>query len=156
MKRFVVFSIGISVFCSFALPASDAPVARQPADLLFGVTDTANRFATSTCECSVTISENGKELLDEPLLPWTGGPSLFDYQMPFTFPDPAVYHIVMTGNSTASGTFQSFQVSYDERVHENPNDTSADSGLVFDFAMIGLVLLIAGSLYLCYKEAARQ
>ena len=168
-------TLGILAALCFALPASahvwrtngnitvllhvnpiDAPIAGQPAELLFGVTDATNHFTASSCQCVVTVSENGKILLDKPLIPWTGGPSLFTYQMPFTFPDPAVYHVVVTGNPEASGTFQSFQVSYDERVNKNPDDPSADSGPVFYLTMSGASLLAIGSLYLVYREAKRQ
>ncbi|HVM77129.1 MAG TPA: hypothetical protein VMU07_03190 [Candidatus Paceibacterota bacterium] len=134
----------------------DAPVAGQPAELLFGITDAANQFATGTCQCSVEVSENGKVLLNKELIPWTGGPSLFTYEMPFTFPNPAVYSIVVTGSPKASGTFQNFQVSYDERVGRNPNDPSADSDPLFYLAMGGVAVLILGSLYLTYRQVKRE
>jgi hypothetical protein len=177
MKRIIVASLAGSLFFfSFALPASahmwltdgniavvmhvnpnDAPLAGQPAELLFGITDETGNFIPSTCKCEVAISGNGgREVLNAPLNPWTGGPSIFNYQLPFTFPDPAVYQIVVTGSPGASSTFQNFQVTYYERVAENPNDPSVNTSPTFDIVVAGSALLVVAAIYFSYREAKRQ
>ncbi len=135
---------------------NDDPIAGKPADLWLQVTDTTNRFNAKNCQCSVSISEGGKTLLSAPLSLWNGGPSIFAFSVPFTFPDPAVYGIVVTGAPEGTSKFQNFRVQYNLRVERNPDDPSADSGPEFYLIMAGLAVFIICTVYLWYREVRPQ
>lgn len=93
----------------------DDPIAAEPASLFFQVSDTSERFDPALCDCSVTISNQGQKLFGGSLFR-IGGPSIYSFTIPFTFPKKAVYSISVTGKPKAVGTFQSFQVQYDLRI----------------------------------------
>jgi hypothetical protein len=114
----------------------DDPIVNQPASMLFEITDKTNRFQVADCDCSVMISRQGQMLLNSPLLTFNT-PSIYEFTMPFTFPEKAVYEITFTGKPKTANAFQAFQVQYNLRVDRdagqaaNPQtNTSSDSGLM--------------------------
>ncbi|MEJ0021877.1 MAG: hypothetical protein WDN47_04890 [Candidatus Doudnabacteria bacterium] len=163
MKRIIFYVFLAVLFFGFAQPVSahvfktdgsitvlmhanpdDDPIAGQPASLLFGITDTANKFDPANCDCKVSISDKSKQLLDESLLRIAGAaPSLYALTIPFTFPERAVYSIVVTGAPKTAGAFQNFQVEYDLRVDRTAGNTEAGS-----FTNHWLLYLFLGVLFI--------
>lgn len=131
---------------------NDDPVADQPAELLFGITDTTKHFSVSNCDCAVTISKGAEQIASAPLTTLAPEPTIFSFSMPFTFPKAAVYHIVVTGSPKTSGAFQKFQVAYDLRVERDPNAVPSGLDWMSYLAIAGVVLIILISVYFVYRE----
>jgi hypothetical protein len=95
----------------------EKPVARQPAQLYFAVTDTSDAFLLDDCDCRVSVAMAGETLLDrafgpdDQALDWGANVARAD----FTFPSMGLYVATFQGTSK-SGAFTPFSLAYDVRV----------------------------------------
>jgi hypothetical protein len=102
----------------------DNPIAGKLATFFFEIKDRQRKFQQQDCNCTVTITENGKQLLSQQLdnanlVQPTGtsvDPTLNSPLFTFTFPEKAVYLLVLHGVPTIGGSFQPFTLTYDIRV----------------------------------------
>ncbi|MEO8065584.1 MAG: hypothetical protein ABI643_01865 [Candidatus Doudnabacteria bacterium] len=141
----------------------DDPIVGAAAALFFQIDDTANRFDQAQCDCSVEISKQGKKLFSSSLLR-IGGASIYAYTVPFTFPEKAVYSIVVTGKPKESELFQDFQVKYDLRVDRDQgqeatpatNSTSGRSAKLIAIIAVGFVVLAGLVIFFKSKRKSKQ
>lgn len=140
----------------------DDPIAKEPASLLFGVTDTTNKFTESACDCKVAISRGNATLLSTGLLHLATAPSLYSLTIPFTFPERAVYNITVTGTPKTPDAFQPFKTSFNLRVdrassstapHPATEDASSDGK---NALILGTVIILAVGLGLYFKNKIRS
>ncbi len=98
------------ITASLHVDPGDSPVAGEQASLIFLFDDETNRFRTTNCDCTVTISFTGSgEKLFTTILPRTG-------IVQFTFPEKSVYTVKIEGEPKKGFVFQSFTSSYEIRV----------------------------------------
>jgi hypothetical protein len=133
----------------------DDPVVAEPASLFFQVTDTAGRFDAAKCDCSVTISDQGKQLFSDSLLRIDGA-SIYGFTIPFTFPQKAVYGVVVTGKPKTLGAFQSFQVQFALRVDRTSGNTAAANLPGHWLVYLFLIVLFVGFLILWLKNRKKR
>lgn len=118
----------------------DDPTADRPATILLAITDQTSQFNPADCDCLVTVAEKNRQLLS--LHPQASQQtSIYDFAVPVTFPDRAVYQIMLSGTPKSAGQFQPFAVTYDLRVDRQaaaaPNQNAAT---IVDLIIAALVL----------------
>lgn len=149
-----------SITVLFHADPTDDPVAGQPAELYFGITDTTGRFSMDECNCSLTIANGEKQILNTILSTSVSNPSIFNFSVPFIFPEASVYQIIMTGTPKVKGAFQDFSVTYDLNVKRGSADVAAsnggavmnDQGWTSYLGLGGAILVVIASLYFIYRE----
>ncbi len=116
----------------------DDPIAGQPAAVLFQITDTANKFDSSKCDCSVTISRQNNILFTAPLLRVVGA-SIYDLTQAYTFQERGVHQITVNGKPKIAGEFQSFKVQHDLRIDRGGAPSSPENNNIL-FIISGLIV----------------
>ena len=123
----------------------DNPVSGTPSSLALFFSDRTNKFSLTNCICNLTILENGQTVDYQSLAAQQPGYS----QNPFTFPNPDVYTIKVSGNPKVAKDFQPFELDYIVRV-EPGGSTTNEADKPFSlwiwiglWGMIGAVLLAA-------------
>ncbi len=135
-----------SVSVLFHVDPDDDPVIGEQALLWFSVDDITSRFDPAQCDCRVSIirEESNEQLLNMPLLALTQGPSIFNYQIPFTFPEAGVYLIVITGSPKSANAFQPFTLQYDLRVTRQKGSSPSLSALLGHSGHLLHVIIVGG------------
>jgi hypothetical protein len=95
---------------------NDEPVAGEQASFFFEFKDKQNKFRPQNCDCTFSISENGKEIFSQPLFQNNQNPSLSNASIFYTFPQRDVYEIKVVGKPFIPQAFQSFTLTYTIRV----------------------------------------
>ena len=125
---------------------NDDPIAQQQASLFFEFKDTTNNFTAKNCDCNVAIVEAGKTIYAQPLSITSDTASLF-----YTFPNPDVYQVVITGTPLTKNAFQTFKLTYNVRAeqptesatnNQSPNFLTRYLGYFIGGAIIVLLLII--------------
>ena len=127
----------------------DDPIVNQPSNFYFEFKDKQGKFQPSLCDCTATISENGKTVFTQPLFQNSTNPNLANASFSFTFPQRDVYQLKLEGKPFNAGDFQPFSLNYDIRVSRTANPTTSPSffGLHFiHFVLILVVFLISVAL----------
>jgi hypothetical protein len=142
---------------------NDDPIPGEQAHLYFLFKDTDKKFQLSSCNCIVTVSEDGKEILHKQLTETRDNKaSIWGANIPFTFPDRNVYQITLSGNSIPQDSFQSFKLSWYFRVDENnilgasTQENSSDTDPNFIYFAVGFlsIPLIGGlGIFALFKKA---
>jgi hypothetical protein len=128
----------------------DDPVAGREATILLSVTDPASQFNPADCDCLVTVAEKNRQLLSiHP--PTSRQTSIYDFAVPITFPERAVYQITLSGTPKSAGQFQPFAVTYDLRVDRQvaPAPTQ-NAAIIVD--LIIAILVLAGIITLGVRD----
>lgn len=136
----------------------DAPIAGQQSSFFFEFKDATNKFNPSDCQCTFSITEQGKEIYSQPLFQNTTKPSLTNASVFYTFPQQDVYQIAVVGQPNTSGEFQSFKLTYNIRVdqgtdvshNEQPNTSKPPVYLWVGFFVI--LVLFAGFVIYNHKK----
>ncbi len=102
----------------------DDPIAKQPSSFFFAFKDKEAKFTPATCDCTVHISEQGKEIFSQPLFENNTDPSLANASFSFTFPQKDVYKVTVVGAPSDGKSFKPFTLTYTIRV---ANEASAIS-----------------------------
>lgn len=96
---------------------NDDPTPLQQANLYFLFDDSGRHFSVTQCNCTVTVSEQGRPIFQQQLTANNAKqPSIWGARMPFIFPRNDIYQIILTGKPKNNGTFQSFYLSWYFRV----------------------------------------
>ncbi|HYK08666.1 MAG TPA: hypothetical protein VEW42_04175 [Candidatus Eisenbacteria bacterium] len=137
---------------------NDNPIPGENAFLNFRFTDTAKKFTLATCTCTLSVFESlpagkaGKKKIFETLLTprKSTHPSIYDATFTYSFPEKALYDIVLTGQPKISGTFEPFSLTWDFRVTQSPKAKPIDftHTLLLYFGVILGAFLILGFLFL--------
>lgn len=95
----------------------DNPVPGEEASIYFLFDDSSNRFSLSKCDCTVIISEKGKQIWRRKLKEkQNNDASIWGISIPYVFPRRDVYRITVTGKPLRTNDFGRFSISWDFRV----------------------------------------
>lgn len=94
----------------------DDPYVGQPADFFFDIKDTSNKFDASRCNCVAKILKNNQEIYSQSL----------DSSVTFvySFPEKAIYQVILKGQPSEGSPFQPFEIKYDIRVSREQKNSS--------------------------------
>jgi hypothetical protein len=130
----------------------DNPAAKEDAQLLFSVEDTAAKFKFADCTCRVIVkSFDNKELLNRLVTPADDAPDwgVNVARIEFVFPEIGIYRVSLQGTSK-NNTFTDFNLEYDKRieresVNESLSKVEEDSEDWFqNYYIIGGAIIIFG------------
>ncbi len=124
----------------------DDPVAGQPADLLFLITDDQKKFKPEDCDCQASVIDNTTTVFSSPLFKGkTSYQGIFAPAIEFTFTHKGIYTIKLTGKPKNANDFQGFAISYDVRVEKDATTPIKKSPKnILAYAIIFLFLLGIG------------
>jgi hypothetical protein len=94
----------------------DDPKAGEQSGFFFEFKDKENKFKPENCNCTFTILSQGKELFSQPLFQDNSDPNLSNASLFYTFSNPDIYQIRVTGKPSTPGAFNEFTLIYDVRV----------------------------------------
>ncbi len=121
---------------------NDAPVAGQPAKFFVGVQDSSGKFSIYTCDCTLTIEKDGKEIASFPI-----NSNGFYQPIEYSFPASGIYKVTVAGKPT-NGAFQPFVTTFEYYVSGSLNATNVpgynkmQDYLPFIALIAGLLILI--------------
>lgn len=124
---------------------NDDPTAGEQATISFIFKDTANKFTPRNCDCHVKILENGSTIYAQPLFQNTQAPSISSANVAYTFPQPDVYQIVITGTPVTKNAFQNFTLTFAVRA-EQPAPSSQTFSPFIKFLTTHFGYIVAGSI----------
>jgi hypothetical protein len=132
------------------LHPNDDPVAGQAAILGFSISDTTDRFSAPACDCRLTIRQNNRVLVQRPT---TSEEALSDgvILVHYSFPYQGIYTITLEGKPWRSDEFQTFRLTYDERIERGalrPTSLPLETWFLLGLAAGTSVLAI----YAVYRE----
>lgn len=124
----------------------DDPIAGKPSNFFFALKDKQNHFATTDCNCTITIKQNGKILTQQTTTadPQNKTTIIFTY----TLPQKNIYEVILNGKPKNKNTFQSFSLTYDIRVDREKQET--DKPQSTPLLMIILGSIIGGALLIIF------
>ena len=130
----------------------DNPKSGTPTTYELAFKDTNYQFSIQNCNCTVTIRQNDKTLDTGPLIASSAHVSKNRY----TFQNPGVYTLNVSGQPTQPNDFAPFSLTYTIRVEAGSGSKNLDSfplTLAIGMAlMIGLIMLAAYAMDLGEKE----
>lgn len=154
MKKYTYFSIVVGVIILFGLYSTasahilqsdddigailhvypdDNPITGRPTEYIVSFTDITKRFSLKRCDCFVSYKLDDKVISTQRLVASTD----LDSKNSFTFSDPGVYDIEITGTPTRTGEFEPFELMFTKRV--------VSDGIVAQEIPITLVIGITGA-----------
>lgn len=128
----------------------DQPISGVPTTYLLFMDDSTNKFSLPACDCNVTVKENGKTIVTQPL-------TLNSQSVPggtVTFPRADVYEFIVSGTPKQAGAFQPFTLTYLERVTQGPGNSPPSVASLFTLGLAGVAVVVA--LVACWFEARSQ
>ncbi len=90
----------------------DDPIVREPAILHFALSDEHNLFNAQQCVCTLIVSRGDESLGSFPMV----APAIDQLELTYTFPQPGVYTLKLSGAPQQGGVFEPFYLDYDLRV----------------------------------------
>jgi len=132
---------------------NDDPVIGRPATFFFEITDKRRKFDPAICDCRVRIIRDGKELFSQALFDGhenvLGSPAFV-----FTFPERAIYTVIVSGSPTHPDGFTSFLTEFDIRVDKVEQGDPHLHGLISHSTheMVVMILVFGAVAYLFAKE----
>lgn len=143
MKRivFLFLTICLSLFCPATVAAhvlkvdgsigviihvspDDDPIAGQESEFFFEFKDKEGKFSPEKCDCSISITTNGNEIVREQLFSTNTDASLKNANFSYVFPQKGVYIISLIGTPYTPDMFQKFSLTYDLRVERTVKSVS--------------------------------
>lgn len=98
----------------------DDPVAGQPSELLFLISDKNKKFKAEECDCKATVIDNNEMVFSSSLFKGkTSYRGIFAPAIPYTFPRKGMYTVKLVGKPKNTDGFQSFSLSYDIRIDKD-------------------------------------
>lgn len=104
----------------------DDPIVGEKADFFFEIKDKDKKFRPEACDCTVTIAKNGNKVFSRPLFTSTNQVNFDTPVFQYTFPERAIYTILLIGQPKTANAFQPFRIQYDiraDRVSESASTT---------------------------------
>jgi len=142
----------------FHVTPDDDPIAGQESEFFFEIKDKTNKFSSAKCNCQVAIQQNGQTIFNQSIFhsqhasdPGAGG-------FTFTFPEKAIYTLIVTGNPSDGISFQPFTLTYDLRVDRQMQTTnnqvtqSENSPLPLAYILLPIILVIFLTIALLGKK----
>ena len=100
----------------FHVDPDDDPIAGQQTGFFFEFKDKQRKFTPQNCNCTFSITEDGKQIFSQPLFQNNTDPSLTNASIFYAFPEKNVYQIKVIGKPNTPDAFQPFTLVYDVRV----------------------------------------
>lgn len=102
--------------------SDDNPVVRQPATLVFSMSDQENLFNAKQCACTLNIKRGEENLgsLDVTAV------SLDKLELGYTFPEPGVYTLTLSGIPKDGAIFKPFELPFELRVERTEEAAGTD------------------------------
>lgn len=128
----------------------DDPIPTQKAILNFEIVDNKEHFIPQKCNCTLRISEQGREIYITKLSATKyDKPTIWNISVPFTFPKRDVYRITLTGTPKTPNLFQSFSVGWDFRVNQSApflsiQNTKLSQFLLYLSVSLGTLVIFFG------------
>jgi hypothetical protein len=97
---------------------NDDPYIQEPSYMIVDFTDTTKTFSADTCDCTVSISEQGRELYRASSSDQSFTKTPHSISFAFTFPEFNIYTLTIEGKPGGNETYQPFKLTYDIRVDE--------------------------------------
>lgn len=119
-----------SVGAVMHITPDDDPIAGEESSFFFEFKDKENKFKPNACDCTITISQSGKEILRQPLFANNSDPSLTNASLSFTFPVRDVYTITIFGKPLTQNAFTEFTLTYDLRVERVSEEVSGKQSVI--------------------------
>lgn len=125
----------------------DRPLAEQSTILHFQIEDTSHKFSIKNCNCTVTISSNGKKLGVKTVSELTDQKSVYSAYSKVTFDRAGSYRIIFEAKPKNSGTFSTFTTNFELKVGEKiptpDNDVEIPHVITYLFlAVIGIGTIV--------------
>jgi hypothetical protein len=142
----------------------DDPIARDPAQLYFSVTDSREKFKFADCDCRVAIRLGDQSLVDRKLTPEDEAPDWGENvsRVEYVFPKRGLYVVTIEGASK-SNFYEPFRLDYDVRVEREsttvppPREPSAiERYLQNPYAIGGVLVLFAIIMYTTFKKPRKK
>lgn len=105
----------------------DDPIALSQSGFFFEFKDKQNRFTPENCDCTFSITEDGKEIYTQSLFASNPNPSLQSASVFYTFPEKNIYQVKVVGKASPPGAFQSFTLVWDVRVAREANLSTSNN-----------------------------
>ena len=99
-------SVDRTVGATIHIDPNDAPAANQPSTIFFDIADKSGHFKLENCDCRITISKAGHQLLDQKI--GVNG-------VVYTFPQIDVYSVRLTGSPKEAAQFHTFDIGWNIR-----------------------------------------
>jgi len=121
---------------------NDAPVAGQVTSFFVSIQDKSGKFNIFVCNCTLTIEKDSREVIAFPI-PSNG----FHQQIEYSFPASGIYKVIVAGNPTNPGEFQSFKTTFAYYVSgslqavNEPDTNPLQDYFPLIFLIAGLVIL---------------
>lgn len=90
----------------------DNPKSGGPTPFYLAFHDKSDQFSLASCDCTLTVEQNGRTIATQALEPTYRTTS----ENTFTFTEPDVYKLKVTGQPKQAGAFQPFKLTYTLRV----------------------------------------
>jgi hypothetical protein len=119
----------------------DDPIIGKPTGFFFELKDKQGKFKLENCDCTFSISTNGKEIFSQPLSK--------DASSFFTFSKKGLYQIQLTGKPNTANLFQSFTVQYNLRVEKGMDTKKTPSSPMY---LIGLIALLVSIVIVGFRR----
>ncbi len=100
----------------------DAPIAGQIAHIHLNFQDKTGELNSSNCNCSLTITSDGKKLATVPISNLTG--SEMNFMTEYVFPQKGIYSLTIQGTIDTKKQV-SFKMNYDLRVDREDTPTTS-------------------------------
>jgi DMSO/TMAO reductase YedYZ heme-binding membrane subunit len=121
---------------------NDAPVAGQVTSFFVNIQDNSGKFNIFVCNCTLAIEKDNREVAAFPI------PSnAFHQQIEYSFPASGIYKVIVAGNPTNQGQFQSFKTTFAYYVSgslqagNEPDTNPLQDYFPFIFLIAGLAIL---------------
>lgn len=130
----------------------DQPVSGTPTSYILFMNDSTGRFSLKACQCRATLVQAGRALTSQRLLP---NAQSFPAGT-FTFPEPGVYNLIITGSPTTPGTFQPFTLNYLERVTQGSTGAPDETSFLLLGACMGMAVAALVIVWFGYRYNKQQ
>lgn len=125
--------------------------AGNPASLNLDFSNSAASFAIDKCNCTATISKDGREIHNESLI----GSSALEGKINYTFPEKGTYTLVINGSPKTLGDFENFTLSYPVLVYLSSHSNSSSHFLGIHKQHVPHFVLLSGGLITFIALASR-
>jgi hypothetical protein len=94
----------------------DDPIAKEQSTLVFEFKDKQGKFIPKNCDCTFSVTEDGKEISSQPLFQNNADQSSTNASVFYTFSEKNIYQIKIAGKPNSPDAFQAFSLIFDVRV----------------------------------------
>lgn len=121
----------------------DDPIVGQQASFFFDFKDKQSKFKPENCECTFSISENGKEIYSQ---------ALSNSSASYTFTKKGSYKIKISGKPQENADFKPFVLTYDVDTEREANSSTNLLNRNTVVVAIALIIFIVVAIFLVKRS----